>query len=145
MLSVMSSQLPETNFVTVDETDETFRDDKEETEEEDGTMHARVAWQEWLRKGVHYLMHMEPQGNVLPEVGTRCIVMAGNAGQDCGQMAKVTDQKIQMVGIKYRESNRRRLEYKVKRPSSLIMLEIGLTVKQDIHGPYGYVWKSRRL
>jgi hypothetical protein len=126
--------LSEKHFVTDDETDDACRNDREETEVEYSKTRTRVAWQERLRKGVRYLMHMEPRGNALPEVGTRCLVMSGTAGQDCGQMAEVTDQKRQMVGIKYRGSNKRRLEYKVKRPSSLIMLEAGLTVKQDIHG-----------
>jgi hypothetical protein len=46
----------------------------------------------------------------------------------------VTDRTARMVGIKYRGAKGHRLEYKKKQPSSLIMLDAGLTMKQDIHG-----------
>jgi len=130
----MSPVPQETYFVTDDEADGVSESVIEETEGEHKKSCIRRAWQERMRKGVRHLMHMEPRGNVLPDVGTRCIVIVGNARQDVGQMAEVTDQKVHMVGIQYRGAKNRRLEYKVKRPSSLIMLEAGLTVKQDKHG-----------
>jgi hypothetical protein len=134
MLSAMSPVPQETYCVTDDDTDGASGRINEETEDEHDRRRVRIAWQERLRKGVRHLMRLEPRGNMLPEVGTRCIVMVGNARQDFGQMAEVTDQKVHMVGIKYRGAKNRRLEYKVKRPSSLMMLEAGLTVKQDKHG-----------
>jgi hypothetical protein len=130
----MSPIPQETYFVTDDETDCVSENIDDKRDEDDENCRKRVAWQERLRKGVRHLMRLEPRGNVLPEVGTRCIVMVGNAKQDLGQMAEVTDQKVHMVGVKYRGAKNRRLEYKVKRPSSLVMLETGLTVKQDKHG-----------
>ena len=129
------SPIPREMYVVTDEeTDGASESISEEREEEHDKVRIRTAWQEGLRKGVRHLMRVEPRGNVLPEVGTRCVVMVGNAQQDFGQMAEIVDQKSQMVGIQYRGAKNRRLEYKMKRPSSLMMLEEGLTVRQDIHG-----------
>jgi hypothetical protein len=100
----------------------------------------RTAWQSRLRRGVCSLLHMGPRGNVMPEVGARCLVVVGNARQDLGQMAQVTQRKTKMVEIQYRGTKNRRLEHKTKHPSSLIMLEDGLTVVQDDHGT---VWVCR--
>ena len=79
------------------------------------------------------MVHMKPQGNACPEIGMHCLIMVGTK-QDRGQMAQVVDRKAQMVGVKFRAAKNRQMEYKVKRPSSLIMLEAGLTMKQDVHG-----------
>jgi hypothetical protein len=76
----------------------------------------------------------------MPEVGAQCIVVVGNARQDLGQMAQVTQRKTKMVEIQYRGTKNRRLDHKMKHPSSLIMLEDGLTVTQDEHGT---VWVCR--
>jgi hypothetical protein len=100
----------------------------------------RAAWRERLRKGVRHLTHMGPRGNKMPEVGTHCIVVVGNARQDIGQMAQVIERKTKMVEIQYRGRKNRRLERKTKQPSSLIMLEDGLTMMQDAHGT---VWVCR--
>jgi hypothetical protein len=68
-------------------------------------------------------------------------VMVGNARQEVGQLAQVTHQTAKMVEIQFRGSKNRRLEHKRKHPSSLIMLEDGLTLKQDVHGT---VWVCRQ-
>jgi hypothetical protein len=69
-----------------------------------------------------------------PKVGEHCIVLVGKAGQDLGQMGRVTDTKAVMVEIAYRGSNEGQILYKNKRPSSLIMLEDGLEVTQHDNG-----------
>ena len=97
----------------------------------------QMAWQERLRRGVRHMTRMEPRGNQLLKVGAHCIIIVGNARQDVGQLAQVTEQTAQMVRVQDRGAKNRRLESKLKRPNSLIMLEKGLTMKQD---EYGTVW-----
>jgi hypothetical protein len=130
----------ETVWVTDEETEESSQKSDDRTKDEQSAEQRRTAWQERLRRGVRYLTHMDPRGNRMPEVGTRCLVVVGNAQQDLGQMAQVTQQKTRMVEIQFRGVKNRRLEHKTKQPSSLIMLEEGLTLKQDAHGT---VWVCR--
>jgi hypothetical protein len=122
----------ETGVVTDDETDREEANDCE-TQGDQEKYPNRLAWQERLRKGFRHMVWMGPRSNRLPEIGTQCIVVVGT-GEEHGQMAQVTDRTAKMVGIKYRGAKTRRMEYKKKRPSSLIMLEAGLTMKQDVHG-----------
>jgi hypothetical protein len=122
-----------TGVMTEEEIESVAEITEDETDDDQKTKSIRVAWQERLRRGFRHMVRMGPRGNVLPALGTHCIVMVGTK-QDVGQMAQVTDHKAQMVGIKYRGSKNRRMDYKVKRPSSLIMLQAGLTMEQDAQG-----------
>jgi hypothetical protein len=124
----------ETSWVTDEETEESVNDGEMGTPEELSTTHIRIAWQERLRRGVRYIQRMRPRGNAMPAVGTHCIVIVGDARQDLGQMAQVSSRKSKMVEIKYRGKQDRRLDHKMKRPSSLIMLEEGLVLQQDTDG-----------
>jgi hypothetical protein len=122
-----------TCVVTDDETEERLMGQTGQIQGEHEKYPDRLAWQERLRRGFRHLVWMGPRGNRRPEIGAHCIVIGGT-GRDSGQMAQVTDRTAKMVGIKYRGAKGHRLEYKKKRPSSLIMLEAGLVMKQDIHG-----------
>jgi hypothetical protein len=130
----------ETSWVTDEETDESSIDVENEAAEEQTRTQVRVAWQDRLRRGVRYIRRMRPRGNAMPAVGTHCIVIVGDAKQDLGQMAQVSSRKSKMVEIKYRGKQDRRMDYKMKRPSSLIMLEEGLVLQQDVDGT---VWIRR--
>jgi hypothetical protein len=134
----MSPAPRETRAITdEEETDGSSNVDEYDTDSGTDKRPGRMAWQERLRKGVRHMTRMGPRGNQLPEVGAHCIIIVGNTRQDVGQLAQVTEQKAQMVQVQYRGAKNRRLESKLKRPSSLIMLEKGLTMKQD---RYGTVW-----
>jgi hypothetical protein len=108
----------------------------EETEE--WVAHQR--WRERLRTGFCYMLRMGPRGNVLPRVGDHCLVVTGKAGDDIGQMGRVTDVKTLMVEIGYRSPRNGKIVYKHKKPSSLVMLEDGLRLEQDKNG---MVWIRR--
>jgi hypothetical protein len=134
----MSPAPRETRAITdEEETDGSSNVDGYDTDSIPEKRQRRMAWQERLRKGVRHMTRMEPRGNQLPDVGTHCVIVVGNAKQEVGQLAQITEQKAQMVQVQYRGARNRRLESKLKRPSSLIMLEKGLTMRQD---EYGTVW-----
>jgi hypothetical protein len=130
----MSPSPQEKSWVTVEETEEAYETSEELTEEDQGKTQGHVAWQEQLRLSIRRLTRMEPPGNRLPKVGTHCLVIVGNMTQDVGKMAQVTKVTAKMVEIKFRGSRNKQLEHKLKRPNSLIMLETGLTMVQDVHG-----------
>ena len=112
--------------MTDEETNEASRGSECWTEDEQAKTQKREAWQERLRQGVQKLTNMGPRRNHIPDVGTHCIVMVGNARQEVGQLAQVTHQTAKMVEIQFRGSKKRRLEQKRKQPSALIRLEDGL-------------------
>jgi hypothetical protein len=95
---------------------------------------AQQRWRERLRTGFRYLLRMGPRGNALPLVGDHCLVLTGKAGDDIGQMGRVTDVKAVMVEIGYRSQKSGKIVYKHKKPSSLVMLEDGLRLEQDVNG-----------
>jgi hypothetical protein len=130
----MSPAPRETSWVTDEETNEAYDTSEELIEDERDITQGRVTWQERLHKNFRELTRMEPRGNVRPKIGTRCLVMVGNVTQDVGQMAQVTKLTAKMVEVKYRGARSRQLEHKMKQPSSLMMLETGLTMVQDAHG-----------
>ena len=138
----MSPRPQEICFVTDDDTEGMPQKIAEDTDSMQEAVSARLAWYQRLRKGFRHMAHMEPRGNSRPEIGMHCIIMVGTE-QDRGQMAQVVDRKAQMVGVKFRAATNRRMEYKVKRPSSLIMLESGLTMKQDAHGSTVWVCANK--
>jgi hypothetical protein len=105
----------ETSWVT---DKETVIDVENEMAEEQTRTQVRVAWQDRLWWGVRYIRRMRPRGNAMPAVRTHCIVIVGDAKQDVGQMAQVSSRKSKMVKIKYRGKQDRRMDYKMKRPSS---------------------------
>jgi hypothetical protein len=134
----MSPAPRETRAITdEEETDGSSNVDVYDTDSIPEKRQRRMAWQERLRKGVRHMTRMEPRGNQLPDIGAHCVIVVGNAKQEVGQLAQITEQKAQMVQVQYRGARNRRLESKLKRPSSLIMLEKGLTMRQD---EYGTVW-----
>jgi hypothetical protein len=130
----MSPSPQETSWVTNEETEEAYERSEELTEDDRGKTQGHVAWQERLRLSIQRLTRMEPRGNRLPNVGTHCIVIVGNITQEVRQMAQVTKVTAKMVEIKFRWPRNKQLEHKLKRPNSLIMLETGLTMVQDVHG-----------
>ena len=74
------------------------------------------------------------RGNVQPAIGQQCIVMKGVAGQDEGQMGVVTNRSRVMVEVTVAHHTGKGTVTKRKQPSSLIMLEPGLGLVQDVDG-----------
>jgi sialic acid synthase SpsE len=130
----MSPTPQETSWVTNKETEEAYEMSEEHTEDNRGKTPGPVAWQERLRRNVWRLTRMEPRGNKIPKVGTHCLVMVGNVTQDVGQIARVTKLTVKMVEITSCDAKKQRFEHKLKRPNSLIMLDAGVTMVQDVHG-----------
>ena len=73
-------------------------------------------------------------GNTRPPVGQMCLVMAGRADQEQGQVGIVTRQTACMVEIAVCPKDGARTVAHLKRPSSLIWLEPGLILVQETNG-----------
>jgi hypothetical protein len=125
----MTPTTRETSWVTDEETDGSSDMGEKQEEEQQAKTQERRAWQERLRRGLRYMTHHGPRGNMMPAVGTHCIIMVGDARRDLGQMARINDRKAKMVEVIYRGAKNRRMEHKMKRPSSLVMLEDGLMMQ----------------
>jgi hypothetical protein len=86
-------------------------------------------WQQILNR----LTRTGPRGNQKPAVGQACLMMTGCSGQEEGQMGVVVNQTPAMVDVAYL-GEKQGLTTRRKRPSSLIYLETGLTMKQRSDG-----------
>jgi hypothetical protein len=80
------------------------------------------------------LFYALPRGNNRPKVGQMCLVMTGETGNDEGQMAVVSDRTTSMVRITYMCNPHGLIKSKLKRPSSLVMLDPAVTLVQDDDG-----------
>jgi hypothetical protein len=80
------------------------------------------------------LFHARPRGNNRPKRGQMCLVMKGETGNDEGQMAIVSERTTSMVWITYVCNQLGVTKTKLKRPSSLIMLDPSVTLVQDKDG-----------
>ena len=78
--------------------------------------------------------------NELPGVGQMCLVVKGKAGDDEGQAAIVCRQTASRVEVKYLGPGGNAYKMKLKAPSSLILLEDGLAVKEEDDGS---IWIKR--
>jgi hypothetical protein len=83
---------------------------------------------------------MRVRSNAQPPVGQVCLVMAGKANQDLGQVGIVVRQAASMVEVAMKAPVGSRVLLPMKQPSSLIYLEPGLTLVQDSNGS---VWIQR--
>jgi hypothetical protein len=93
-------------------------------------------WREKLR----WLTRVGTRGNTRPEVGQMCLSVVGKSGDDHGQIGIITNRAPSMVAVTMLGSSGTDTVTKLKRPSSLILLETGLTVMQDSDGS---VWIRR--
>jgi hypothetical protein len=93
-------------------------------------------WQECFRR----LVRVGARGNTRPAVGQVCLVVVGNAHDELGQVGVVIGRTPAMVEIMVQPTSGARCVSLLKRPSSLILLEAGLTLVQD---PDGSVWIRR--
>jgi hypothetical protein len=96
----------------------------------------RARWQRRLGQ----LTRTTVRGNVQPVIGQTCIVMTGVAGQDEGQMGVVTSRTKVMVEVTMVHTSGEGTITKIKQPRSLMLLEPGLGLVQDIDGA---VWVRR--
>jgi hypothetical protein len=83
------------------------------------------------------LTRVEQRGNNRPSIGQNCLIVKGKNGVDEGQMGVITDQTAAMVEVTFLSGKALLPTTRLKRPSSLIMLEPGLIVTQ---GKDGQVW-----
>ncbi len=75
-----------------------------------------------------------PRGNKRPKLGQMCLVMKGETGCDEGQMVIVSERTTAMVRVTYVRNKHGLTKTKLKRPSSLIMLDPGVTLIQENDG-----------
>jgi hypothetical protein len=87
----------------------------------------------WLQ-ALGQLTRTTVRGNVQPKVGQMCIIMKGVAGQDEGQMCVVTSTSKVMVGVAFVHQDGVKTITKSKQPRSLLFLEPGLVLTQDLNG-----------
>jgi hypothetical protein len=116
--TTMTPQTQKTSWISDDETDGSTSDGEKQSEAEQVKTQRRLAWQDRLRRGIRYIIHMNPRGNTMTNIGTHCIMVVEDARQDLGQMAQVSDRKAKMVEIIYRGAHNRQMDHKMKRPSS---------------------------
>ena len=87
-----------------------------------------------IKQMARRLFQALPRGNERPKLGQMCLVMKGEAGCDEGQMAIVSERTPAMVRITYMGDQSGLTKTKLKRPSSLIMLDPRVTMMQDSDG-----------
>ena len=97
---------------------------------------ATHSWQECFRR----LVRVGARGNARPAIGQLCLVMTGNAHDELGQVGVVIRRTPAMVEMMVQPKSGAQCLLCVKRPSSLILLESGLSLVQD---PDGSVWIRR--
>jgi hypothetical protein len=88
------------------------------------------SWKSRLR----WLTQTGSSGKKLPPVGRFCLIMKGDADKDVGRMGIVSRQTRCMVAIVWKDAKSGRTKERMKQPESLIQLEDGLIVEQDVHG-----------
>ena len=88
--------------------------------------------QSW-RKKLSLLIRVGVRGNTRPPLGQMCLVMAGK-NEDLGQIGIVASRTPAMVAITSLRANGANMVTRLKRPSSLILLEAGLTLEQEADG-----------
>jgi hypothetical protein len=87
-----------------------------------------------LRDTLAQFVRLRPSGNVRPKIGQTCLIMKGKAGVDEGQVGIVSDTTASMVWVTFLSDQHGKQRSKLKRPSSLIMLDSKLIVVQDRDG-----------
>jgi hypothetical protein len=89
------------------------------------------SWKSRLR----WLTRTESNGKKLPPVGRFCLILKGDAEKDVGGMGIVSRQTRCMVAIVWKGAKSGEThERLLKQSKSLIQLEDGLIVKQDVDG-----------
>jgi hypothetical protein len=94
------------------------------------------SWHECFRR----IGRVGARGNLRPSVGQACLVVSGNAHEELGQVGVVRRHTPAMVEMMVRAKSGSQDLLVMKRPSSLILLEAGLVLVQDIDGS---VWIRR--
>ncbi len=87
----------------------------------------------WWRQVLSALPRMLVRSEKQPTIGQQCLVLKGKPGYNEGQVALVTQRKQCLVEIAFLRPNWK-LQTKLKRPGTLIMLEKGIKVVQDNNG-----------
>jgi hypothetical protein len=87
-----------------------------------------------IKEKARRLFQARPRGNKQPKLGQMCLVMKGEAGGDEGQMALVSERTPAMVRVTYVCNKHGLTKTKLKHPSSLVMLDPGVTLVQDNDG-----------
>jgi hypothetical protein len=87
-----------------------------------------------LRSTLAQFVRLRPNGNVRPKIGQTCLIMRGKAGVDEGQVGIISDTTAAMVWVTFLSDQRGKQSSKLKRPSSLMMLDPSLMVVQERDG-----------
>lgn len=87
-----------------------------------------------LRSTLARFIRFRPSGDIRPSIGQTCLIMRGKAGVDEGQVGIISDTTAAMVWVTFLSDQHGKQSSKLKRPSSLIMLDPSLIVVQDPDG-----------
>ena len=87
-----------------------------------------------LKHVTRQLAQYRPHGSTRPELGQKCLIMKGKAGDDEGQVGIISDRTAAMVHVTYASDQHGGRTSKLKRPSSLIMLDPDVTLVQKKDG-----------
>jgi hypothetical protein len=86
-----------------------------------------------LKLAVQGLIHVGQRGNTLPSIGHTCLIMKGKSGVDEGQMGVIKAHTVVMVEVVFKDKNGKETS-KLERPSSLMIIEQGIIIHQDMKG-----------
>ena len=92
------------------------------------------------REKLALLTQVGTPGNTRPQIGQMCLTMVGKINEDVGQIGVITSCTPLMVAVTLLRAVGNVTMTQLKRPSSLILLETGLIVVQELDGS---VWIRR--
>jgi hypothetical protein len=94
-------------------------------------------WTLRLARALRQLTRSRKAGSQLPPIGQGCLNLRGIEGHDLGQAAVIITRTKAGVRVFFVDSNGRQVS-DLKVPSSLMLMEDGLEVVQDMEG-YGWI------
>jgi hypothetical protein len=94
----------------------------------------QTRWARWFQERIHGLpIRKEMRAGSKLAIGTRVLVLKGDAGKDLGQMAIVSRHVRTQMEITYRDAAGE-IKTRRKQPASLIALEEGVEMVVDENG-----------
>ena len=116
-----------------DEEEDYSRSQRNEVDQKTPWLGKRKFSRGWRDK-LALLTRVGTRGNTRPKLGQMCLTMVGKVNEDLGQIGVVTSVTPCMVAVTSLRANGEDTVSRLKRPSSLILLETGLTLVQDSDG-----------
>jgi hypothetical protein len=106
---------------------------RNEKKQKDPCPEKRKFSRRWREK-LALLTRVGTRGNTRPQIGQMCLTMVGKINEDVGQIGVITSCTPSMVAVTSLRAVGNVTTTRLKRPSSLILLETGLIVVQELDG-----------